>query len=265
MNVLYVTSEATALNAGNASNNPSWIVTGDVEMEIVFRMYNNGPQQVLLIFGAPGESLATNILYELVYRAGKMGVFHEYSAAGTNFDYTEPNVSMALNRWYRWKVVRSGMQYIGYLNGVERFRTTFPTSPNTSTTGQAQDLKIGVGFGTAEAVLGGSIAYVNIKNSSGVSVYTFGENPPGDDPVAFNTYKATIPPDPFEYAVERPVQYHGGMIDTEPFGYAVPRPAQRVSGYFLEPTATGEGESKINAPRQEPLEISWQDANPDSF
>lgn len=263
--MLYVTNESSALIAGNASQNPAWILTGDMEMEIVFRMYNNGPQQVLLIFGSPGESLATNILYELIFRAGKMGVFHEYSAAGTNFDYTEPNVSMVLNRWYRWRIVRTGMQYIGYLNGVERFRTTFPSSPDTSATGQTQELKLGVGFGTAEAILGGSIAYVNIKNASGNSVYTFGENPPGVDPVNFNTYKATLTPDPFEAAVPRPVQYRGGIVAPDPFGFAVPRPAQKMGGYFLEPVTTQQGGGQINAPRQEPLEISWQDANPDSF
>lgn len=263
--MLYVTSDATALVAGNASTNPAWILTGDMEMEIVFRMYNNGPQQVLLIFGSPGESLATNILYELVYRAGKMGVFHEYSSAGTNFDYTEPNVSMVLNRWYRWRVVRTGMQYIGYLNGVERFRTTFPTAPNTSTSGQTQELKLGVGFGSAEAVLGGSIAYVNIKNETGASVYTFGENPPGVDPVNFNTYKATISPDPFETTIIRPVQYRGGTIDINPFEYAVPRPAQRVSGYFIEPTGNGGGEGKINTPRKSPLENRWKKVNAKNF
>lgn len=263
--MLYVTSDTTALVAGNASTNPAWILTGDMEIEIVFRMYNNGSQQVLLIFGSPGESLATNILYELIFRAGKMGVFHEYSAAGTNFDYTEPNASMVLNRWYRWRIVRTGLQYIGYLNGVERFRTSFPSSPNTSTTGQTQELKLGVGFGAAEAMLGGSIAYVNIKNETGATVYTFGENPPGVDPVNFNTYKATLTPDPFEIAVPRPVQVRGGMIDADPWGYAVPRPAQKVSGYFFEPVTTQQGGGEINAPRQEPIEISWQEANPDTF
>lgn len=77
------------------------------------------------------------------------------------------------------------------------------------------------------------------------------------------TYQGVIH-DPFGTVTPRPVQVRGGF-ENNPFGFAVPRPVQKMSGYFFEPTATQQGGGEINAPRQEPLEISWQEANPDTF
>ena len=78
------------------------------------------------------------------------------------------------------------------------------------------------------------------------------------------TYQGVIL-DPFGTVTPRPVQMKGAGVPIDAFGFAVPRPVQKMSGYFFEPMVTQQGGGEINAPRQEPLEISWQEANPDTF
>lgn len=265
-------------NAGEEIVTPysaSHALTGDLEIEAVFRIMKANTNGTIVCFAgydnAGVETIAGNALYTISINTGRIGISHEYGN-GTNFSFNGPS-ALPVGTWIRLRLVRNGLSYSVYLNGVLHATATFasnqvPTfgstiSPNTQ-------LRVGNGYleqTTASRLTDVILGHVKIKNASGSIVYELGEDPggtPGTNP-PFTSARFV---DSFQTAIIRPTQFKGGAIPLDSFGGNFERKPQRGTGYILDMTGAGGGNTEpaeINPPRAYPLEGTWKKANPTSF
>lgn len=250
-------------------------LTGNLEIEFVFRMDEKTPLGSIISFGGYDnggiETSANNVLYSVFLSSPrKLSVFHEY---GNGTEYQADGTTELPLDWLRVRVVRSGLTYSIYVNGNLYLQSSFLSNQAPSfgvNMGAASRIRIGATYFNLTArntLTRVSIAYVKVKNASNVVVYELGEDPGGAPGTNKPFIGATIF-DPFSHAVARPVQHQLGAIDFDAFGGIFERKPQRGIGYILDMTGAGGGNTapaEIIPPRAYPLEGTWKKANPTSF
>lgn len=202
-----------------------WFLFGDCEIEIVFRQQfmPQSVRQPLISFGWESESVYTNNLYDisLVPRSSTLSsvrVGNEYGGGSENY-FADQEASISLNTWCRVKMIRSGATYKVYVDGVLKIDASFPSSalPTSFANPQingSQRMILGGGYFDNSVYLMNydvNIAYVNIKNQSGTSVFTSGEDPGNNSIPRF-----------------------GGIMALDPYNTVQPRAANKSKGAPIE-------------------------------
>lgn len=268
------------VDAGDAINfgrNSAWYQTGDAEVEVVIRIEKTNAQGPIFSLSNPdtvssgSENANCNIIFSLDLSLEQRPFYrHEY---GSGTDWTSGSASaprIPIGVWTRIKVTRIGTTITIFIDGQVVHTINYANAPYAGPS-PAQSIWIGrvyTGFSQSyDFGRGFSIAYARYKGSSNNVLFTYGEDPGGAPGAVSPEMTATIL-DPFSHAVARPVQYQFGTINLDVFGGTFERKPQRGTGYILDMTGAGGGNTapaEINPPRAYPLESTWKKANPTSF